>query len=157
MGKKLSDWANGAEVISAVALIATLVVLIMGVRENTEITRAAAYERTTDSLNAWRMTLAQDEEVARLWVSRGEPLAGPEGDAVAQLRRLAVVGVQWAIYEKTYYSRRYGIVGPTEWTRFERLICLHRDDVHPDLWAQLQPYMTDEFSGYVARQCGARA
>ena len=103
------------------------------------------------------LTLAQDEEVARLWLSRGRPLVGADADATEQLRVLAVVGVQWAIYEKTYYSRRYGIVGPAEWTRFERLICLHREDLHPDLWTQMQPYMTDEFAAYVARQCGARA
>lgn len=52
---KLSGWASIAEIISGTAVLITLVFLVFGIRENTEITRAAAYDRNIDSLNQWRL------------------------------------------------------------------------------------------------------
>ena len=41
MKQKLSEWASIAEIVSGIAVVITLVFLIFGIRENTEVTRAA--------------------------------------------------------------------------------------------------------------------
>jgi hypothetical protein len=68
LNQKLSEWASVAEVVSGVAIVVTLVFLAVGIRENTEITRAAAYDRNIESLNQWRLGVMQNESLIRVWV-----------------------------------------------------------------------------------------
>jgi hypothetical protein len=55
---KLSDWAGIAEIFSGIAVVVTLVFLIIGIRENTEVTRAATYADLLDGLNEYSMQVA---------------------------------------------------------------------------------------------------
>ncbi len=43
MNQKLSDWASAAEIIASIAVVITLIILILGIRENTEVVRAGSY------------------------------------------------------------------------------------------------------------------
>ena len=43
MNQKLADWASIAEIISGIAVVVTLIVLIVEVRDNTEVLRVSAY------------------------------------------------------------------------------------------------------------------
>ena len=61
MTQKLSDWASIAEIVSGIAVVVALVFLVVGIRENTEMARASMYERTFDSLNQWRMDIANND------------------------------------------------------------------------------------------------
>lgn len=67
MSRKLSDWANAAQIVSGIAVVVTLLFLILGIRENTAITRATAYDRNMDSLNYVRNVLVTDPETLDAW------------------------------------------------------------------------------------------
>lgn len=66
------NWAAiGAtgEVIGALVVFLTLVYLAIQIRQNTHATRAASHHAVTDALNQLNLALAENEEVANIWVS----------------------------------------------------------------------------------------
>jgi hypothetical protein len=66
-GVTLAQLAQVAELLASFAVVVSLVFLVAEVRRNTEVTRAAAYDRSVDALNQWRLTIASDRDLATLW------------------------------------------------------------------------------------------
>ena len=62
MKRQLSSWASGAEIISSIAVVVTLVFLVIGIRENTAITRASVYATSIEGINDYEQ---RDEQTAR--------------------------------------------------------------------------------------------
>ena len=152
MNQKLSDWASLAEIVSSIAVVVTLVFLVAGIRENTETTRVAVYDSNIDSLNQWRLSVAQDEELLNRWNAyrRGEITEVVEAeDAGLGL----VLTALWGVYEKSYYANEYGIMSGSEWSRFEVQICVNRAQ-NVRLWRELDSIrLTAEFVDFVATLC----
>jgi len=67
MNQRLSNWASISEIASGIGVIVTLIFLIAGIRDNTEITRSAAFDRNMESINQFRLELAKDSELTRIW------------------------------------------------------------------------------------------
>ena len=67
MNERLSSWANLAEIASGIAVVITLVVLSVGIRENTEVMKSSIYTQSIDSLNQFRDAGFRDREAARIW------------------------------------------------------------------------------------------
>jgi len=154
VNQKLSDWASIAEIVSGIAIVVTLVFLVIGIRENTAVTRAAAFDRNIDSINQVAMTLAQDEELMRIFqYYQDEHLDINELSREEWYRVRAVVRSILRIYESAYYSNQYGTLGSSEWGRFERQICRHRDRVDTARWNDVESVLTDEFASYVDEGC----
>jgi len=149
----LSQWANIAEVVSGIAVVFTLIFLVVGINENTEIARATAYESQITSLNDIRRTLVQDRELMLAWLAyqRGEIESLSEVDRV---RVEYQVNILWAVYEKAYVSFRYGIIGIAEWNRFERLICQNSRLLRANaMESVVRPQLTEEFVTFVENSC----
>lgn len=156
MNQKLSDWANLAEIVSGVAVIVSLIFLILGIRENTEITRAAAYDRNIDALNLLRAEVVRDSEIARRWYAYETGQAGTlEGIDRMQLDNQ--INITFSNYEKAYFNHQYGVLGDSEWTRYERQICINEERLNsaPDLKADMETVVTDEFVQYMEDLCSA--
>jgi len=154
MKLKLSDWASIAEVLSGVAVVVTLVFLIVGIRENTRITRAAAYDRNIDSLNQSRNAMIRDREIARIWqaLQDGDPTGLDELDLV---RARVLVSTLFNNYEKSYFANKYGTLGESEWSRFANQICRQYHNVlsfsgQPE---GLRAVITEEFMRYIEGSC----
>ena len=152
MNKKLSDWASVAEIVSGVAVVVTLIFLVLGIRENSEITRAVAYERTVDSRNEWRMWVSEDDERLRIYqaflAGRIDELNDLEMDRLG-----FILGAIWSINEKTYYSNQYGILGPDEWERTDRILCSYHGVYDAETWGRVSRALTEEFAEYVETKC----
>jgi hypothetical protein len=132
-------------------VIVTLIFLIAGIRENTEITRAAAFDRNMESINQWRVELAKDPEMTGIWLSQGTPEKLNEVD---QFRLIMLHGSLWGIYEKSYYAQEYGVLGPSEWSRFQIQMCARKADMRAEDWANLASNtLTERFAGYAERLC----
>ena len=56
-----------AEIVSAIAVVITLVILIYEVRENTASSRAVAYGQELERLNTVRYEMVRNREVAELF------------------------------------------------------------------------------------------
>lgn len=114
---RIKNWAQIAEIVSSVAVVFTLVFLIFEIRGNTELIRANTFDRSIESLIYLRMQIATNTDSL-------DTMADHWGiDSTKLLRRQLIVVSLWSIYEKTYYSHQYGLIGAAEWERFETRIC----------------------------------
>lgn len=155
MDKKLSDWASIAEIVSSLAVVFTLVFLIFGIRENTEITRAAAYDRNIDSLNEARGWIANSPELSTIYRAfLNDETAAIEEPQITQLNLL--MNAIFGVFEKAYFAFQYGHIGQSEWSRFERQICIqysHMVTGPPVLIESMRRSFTEEFLDYIGEQC----
>jgi len=69
MNQKLADWASIAEILSGIAVVITLIVLVVGVRENTEVVRASMFDSIVDKMNGFQATVATDPDLLRIWTA----------------------------------------------------------------------------------------
>lgn len=158
MNQKLSDWASIAEIVSGAAVVVTLVFLVLGIRENTAITRAVGYESQMGDLNEWRRNLSQDEKLSRVYQRFVDGQVG-ELSPDEQFRLFLVLNDLWGIYESSYYDYQYGILGASEWGRFEVQICTLRSRMEASLsnatrkWTDSRRILTEEFADFVESHC----
>jgi hypothetical protein len=154
MALKLSDWADIAGILSGVAVVITLVFLVIGIRENTAVTRASMYERSVDRLIDLRNQTLNDPDIARLFQAfldgRSDAVDGID---LIRLRQLVLNQAQ--VYEQAYFARQYGVLGDAEWRRFERQICAAypRARRFPDIFAAMSVVMTEEFMTFMETHC----
>ena len=147
--ERIRNWAHVAEIVSGVAVLITLVFLVLEIRGNSDLIRANTFNRSIESLIDYRMQIASNEESLRVMTDHWGI------DSPDLLRRQLLVVNLWSIYEKTYFSRQYGLVGPAEWERFESRICgyVTRED-GLRFWSEnVANFMTDEFREYVISRC----
>lgn len=153
MKRPLADWSDIAQIVSSVAVVITLVFLVIGINENTDIARATAYENQIESLNDIRKSLIQDRDLLLAWQAYREGSVESLSE-VDRIRLEYQINVLWATYEKAYFAYRYGIIGASEWTRFERLICENARRVRTSsLDDVVTPQLTADFVAYVERVC----
>jgi hypothetical protein len=123
MSQKLSNWASIAEISSGIAVVVTLLLLFLGIRDSNQITRASMYSNVIDGVNELDRDIYRDPELSELWgrfLSRRNlsDLTSPER------RRLAlIVLVQFRNYDKAFIAFQNGIIGNAEWQRFEGPMC----------------------------------
>jgi len=153
MNQKLSDWASIAEIVSGIAVVVTLIFLILSIRENTAITRASMFDRTLDSVNQWRMDIADNDSLLKSFSLRAPTLDATELSQVDRLRLQFIVNAMWGIYEKAFYSREYGVIGDDEWGRFETQICLQYEAEVPAFRDAFGTFLTPRFVKYVQGRC----
>ena len=147
---KVKNWAHVAEIVSGVAVVVTLVFLVIEVRGNSDLIRANTFNRSIESLVDYRMQIATSADALRT-MNEHWGREGPDS-----LRRQLLVVNLWSIYEKTYFSQQYGLVGTAEWQRFESRICSYvRTEDGLRYWTDsVAGFLTDEFRDYVASNCG---
>ena len=149
MNQKLSDWASIAEILSSIAVVVTLVFLAVGIQDNTNVTRAAVYASSIDSLNEFESTILTDPELSRIYLAYlGSETAGL--DPVDANRLTLIVAILFRTYEKAYYSERYDLIGEEEWGRFERMICINYARAETAGQEEtIRNLMTEEFMRYI--------
>jgi hypothetical protein len=139
--------------VASVAVLITLVFLVVGVRQNTEITRSAAYDRSMAGLNEWRLTIATDPELASLFDTYFQKDPASPGPADARLGFM--LNALWGVYENAYYAHERRILGDAEWSRFEFQICVsyERDRYRWTGSRPIRPFLTEDFASYTESRC----
>ena len=64
---KLSDWANIAEIIGGVAIIASLIFVGMQIEENSRAVRSNTFQSITETDMNWLENLVEDPDLAIAW------------------------------------------------------------------------------------------
>ena len=156
MNRKLSDWASIAEILSSIAVVVTLIVLIAGIRENTDVLRSSEYSTLIRDLNNFQATQMTDAESVRLWREfRAGTAYGQDMSADDGMRLDLAILVYSRIYEKAYFATRYGLLGESEQARFARVSCSNYNRILGyDKLRLLADTMTDEYMDYLANECG---
>jgi hypothetical protein len=149
----LTAWAHVAEIVAAVGVITGLVFLTLQVKENTDITRASAYDRGIDRLNAWRANVVRDPEISRLYLAYSDATT-EELTPEDQFRLQVLLTSLWGVYETAFYSHDYGLLGRSEWSRFRVQICNHRG-LNLTEWNHIvAPRISSRFLTYIEDSCG---
>jgi len=153
MSKALSNWASFAEIVSGVAVIITLGLLIIGIRENTETTRAAMFASSIESINALERSIMLDADVSEIYAAYVDGHTSELKSAERNRLRLLIANY-FRSYDIAYSMRKYGLFGENEWNRFERAICtsykVASDAGYSELISRLT---TQEFMDYVRSSC----
>ena len=154
-GMEWTKWSAIAEIVSAVAVVVTLIFLIAGIQENTAITRVSVYGDLMETISQIENLSIADPELNRvistLYDGTTESLTDSERMTVRQY--LTVI---FRNYERAYFSREYDVIGDEEWERFERLICANSRRaklVGLDLVEQGE-FLTGSFRKYIESSCG---
>ena len=159
MKLKLLEWASLAEIVSGLAVLVTLIVLIIGVNENTDVMRASFYKDYLDSLNDFQASVMVDPDALRVWdayMNGNGAAADLEG--LDQVRLASQILTVFRIYEAAYFSNRYGMLGAEEWARFETMLCRHRSNVLAARQTGLfSGTLTDEFGRHISSTCSGSA
>jgi hypothetical protein len=137
----------------AVAVVVTLIVLIIGVRENTDIVRASAHSNNLQSLSDLQTTILSNPDAVRVYTSfiNNDILILDDEDRT----RLTLIFLStFRAYEAAYFSERYGLLGEEEWRRFEDSICFFfRRAQSGGFEAPIRDTLTDEFIRHVEGRC----
>lgn len=155
MNQKLADWASIAEIFSGIAVVVTLVFLIVGIRDNTNVVRNSAFSDHLAAFNDYSMTIAANAELRAVYMPF---VTGNAADLDADEKDLLqlLLFTSFRKYERAYFSEQYGLLGRAEWTRLERSLCrsLNRaqaaDRTTIDLMDEL---LSEEFMDHLRRTC----
>jgi len=151
---KLEKWALLAEIISGLAIVVTLIVLILEVRTNTELSRLSAYQTVTQDFDEWRRDVSGDSEKLNLFVryTRG---AYPDPSTPEWTELYMIILNSWSAQERAYFAHEAGIIGETEWVRIQRSACSEllsleaNQQLHDDLYFRL----TDAYKAHLETAC----
>jgi len=143
-----------AEVISGVAIVVTLVVLILEVRSNTDLSRLTAYQTVTKDFDEWRREVSGDPEKLELFVRYTQGLY-PDPESPEYTKLYMIVLNAWSGQERAYFAYQAGILGEDEWERIHRAECGElryfstNESFHADLFFRL----TDAYRAHLESTC----
>ena len=154
---RFEKWGLIAESVGTIAIVASLIVLVFQVRENTEATRIATFDAVTRSFNDWRNFLVENPEVGELYYNykRGViPSVEQEG-----LKRSMLGGVLrnlFTNFDRAYLAYRSRL-DSDEWERIKRGLCSDRDELlgadDDELRRGIYSLLTSEFVAYMEAHC----
>ena len=153
---KLEKWALLAEVVSGTAIILTLVILIIEVRANSELSRIAAYDAVTRDFDEHRARLLSNPESFELFFrfnERSLPDVATEPEAALKLQLLLLN--DFGGHERAYLAYQADIIGEGEWNRLHRSHCAEWAIVreHDYYFRLLSFRLTDGFTSHLETDC----
>lgn len=149
--EKLQRYALVAEIISAAAVVVSLIFVAYQVKDNTAAIRSSTYDGILSDHIEWRMTVASSPELTLAMLKN----ANSDSSMSDVERRSAERAFQaiWQIYERAFFARKYETLGDSEWMRYENAIC--RLAPLFDVDAELRRYLTADFVEF-AKSCDPR-
>ena len=113
---RLRRYALVAEIISAAAVVISLIFVAFQVKDNTAAVRASTYDDILSDHIEWRMTVASSPELLAAMVKDFNSDTNVS-DSERQGQQFALQAV-WQIFERAYFARKYETLGDSEWERY---------------------------------------
>jgi len=154
---KFEKWTLIAESVGTIAIVASLIVLVIQVRDNTQATRTATFDAVTQSFNDWRTDLLDNPELFELYHNYKSgviPSADQEGIKHAKL--LVALVNMFTNYDRAYiaYQNR---LDSDEWNRIRRGLCVDTAELRSanDDWLRDRIFrlLTNRFVEYIEANC----
>lgn len=152
---KLKKLALISEILSGIAVVVTLIFLVIGIRDNTNIIQAATYQDLLFGINDFNFSLINDAELARLWAGRLNRSLG-EMEPDDAIRLVYINRLVYRINDAAYFSFRNGSLNEDQWERFRQNICaphIERDSTYDELWSRTRQFASPEFISYLESGC----
>ncbi len=147
----LEDLANFGQLVSAIAVVISLVYLALQVRQNTASLRSEAYGRALDRISEMQGRFSSDPVFAGLW-------ARASAD-VGSLTPAERIRAMWALYEVfgafefMYLQHSVGALPEEVWQRWSRTIAWWFSNPGiAAMWCARPAPFTQSFTAYVERE-----
>lgn len=135
MKERLREYALIEEIVSAVAILVSLLLVGMEIRRNTEASKAWTYQSLIELSHDRLKAMAENREFAELDMRDLGDL-----DSVDRYRRELWDRDGWRIRENAFVQYARGVIGDGEWTGFRSLMCGgDLDSSWPNHRGQLSP------------------
>ena len=138
------------ESLGLLAVIASLIFVGLQVKQNSEEVRSSSYHSVTDSFNSWNLTLAENSELANIWLkgqSSFDELTAEELVKFEFLLRAA-----FRVWDTVYYQSRNGTGDDTLWECERKNVEVLLSTSGGRAWWRAHPYgFSSGFSDYVEK------
>jgi len=123
--------------------------------KNTNATQAQTYQLLMQEMNACR-TLMAEPDIAAI-VEKVTQQGWDNLEPVKRRRLYGTATINWGFYESAYFANKRGVLGESEWKRFEMAYCRRRME-QPYLWnpegfTPMNNLLTPEFVDFVEAIC----
>ena len=132
-----------------------LVILIIGVRENTNVTRTSMYADHMTSLNEHSRDVYRDSELTAIveyWVANDASSLD-----IIEFKRLdLMIQYLFRVYETAYLAHDAGIYGEDEWERMQRNACVQFNRARMQderILNTLEVILTNRFFLFLSESC----
>ena len=102
----IQELGSLGELVAAIATVATLIYLALQIRRNTQATRAGSFHAISDSMNHVNVSVAQNPELARIWV-----VGSADRGTLSEQERLQYDNVllsYFHVFETMFFQARVG-------------------------------------------------
>ena len=156
--KQLQKLALSAEIVSAIAVVATILFLVLETRNNTTAIHVQTHLTLTEQLNDWRSESSAPEatQIRVKLQNEGRSSLTDEEFSTHLTLRLSL----WALYESIFFARLSGGLDDNGWERFSANICTNFNrDVSNGLWNPestnfaVGRSLTRDFRAYIQDNC----
>lgn len=120
---KLSDWGIIAEIVSAIAIVVSLIFVGFEIRSNTQAEYLSSYDRLLADNGNWWVAQATNPETMLAFLEYYGAEDHESLDATVQGIGSAMGTAAIQIYERAYFAHTYGRLGDAEWSRYQRIMC----------------------------------
>jgi len=153
---KIEKWTLIVESVGTIAIVASLLVLVIQVRDNTEVTRTASFDAMTQSNNDWRSDLLNNPELFELYYNfREGVIPTRKEDGIKNVKLVMLLINLFTNHNRAYiaYQNR---LDSDEWDRIRRGLCSDRASLrraNDELRDRIFALLTTEFVAYMENNC----
>ena len=141
MKEKLQEYALIAEIISAIAIVISLIFVGVEVHRNTEIAKAQTYQAMIELSYGNLTMLAGNRELMELLQSDREQL-----DPVDTARLGVWERAGWRLRENAFIQNFRGVIGESEWSGYRAFICAGTLD---SSWERHKIHLSPNFVSFI--------
>lgn len=148
--EKLQTWALIAEIIGGFAVVLSLILLLIGVRENTDTLKAATYDSLLADLGEHRRAVFTNDSLTEFSSKPRENLTPAEQSRVQS----SILSVYY-IFERAFIHWETGNLDENGWERFSRIICnQYQGPEFQDYYnAYIDQFTTQSFQNFRSNEC----
>ncbi len=121
----LNEFAKVAEIVASIAVIFSLFIVILEIRNNTQAVKIASYDSLVAATSEWTILNATDNEVSEMnfiVLTEGNDSLTPRQRRIRTDMNVAL----YQIYERAYIQWAAGNLEESQWERFRGQICVAR-------------------------------
>lgn len=117
----LSEWAQIAEVVAAIAVIISLVYVGKELQSNTAAIRGASLQAVSNASADILLTMAGDSALSRIRQIGDRDVS--ELSHAETYRYAVLIRQVWLTMQNVYFQNELGVIDPRVWRGYNRIIC----------------------------------
>ena len=137
-------WSALAEIFSAIAVIASLVYVGMGVRENTKAIEGSTYQAMVSESNKFLLAGATNAGLVEILVKAGSDSA--KLTRVESDRSFYYERVFWRNMENAYFQHKREVLDDQGWEVYKSIMC---SGIYKKNWKYQAPALSREFVKFI--------